>query len=482
MSNGADDGTNPGDASTVDADGAGHTGSRSGDVSSYRGDPTPEALREIARYFVYIGIVGFGGPLVHIAMMEDDLVGDPEDPESGGWTDQSTFMEGLAICNTLPGPASTQLGIFMGWVRGGNLGALVAGGAFMLPTFLLVVLFSWIYFAFQAVPSVEAFFYGINPVVIGLIVGAAWSMGQSALAEGRTDLEFDVRGETWQVDALLLALLVATILVTALINPNPVIAFVVAGLIAVALYRSAWVRANRRSVSVGLLIGGAVAVGYAFRDRIVDLLGPNARAALEASPIWGLVLVLWSNVWVQLFAFMLYTGSFIYGGGLVLIPFIEKYVVNEFAWMTAREFVDGVAIGQLSPGPVVMTTAFVGYKVLLDASGGLIAIAVLGALVATIGAFGPSFVFIMGLFPYFAMVRENDVVRTALQGVNAAVVGAILGATVTLARESFVVDGVLDPLPVVLAAVTFALFNRGIDAVYLIFGGGAVGMAAFFLL
>ena len=449
---------------------------------SYGGEATPERLREIARYFIYIGIVGFGGPLVHIAMMEDDLAGDPDDPDGAGWTDQSTFMEGLAICNTLPGPASTQLGIFMGWVRGGTLGALVAGGAFMLPTFLLVVFFSWIYFAFQAVPSVEAFFYGINPVVIGLIVGAAWSMGRSALAEGRTDLEVEVRGDTWQIDFLLLVLLIGTILVTAVINPNPVVAFVVAGLIAVALYRSAWVRANLRAVSTGAVVGGVTAAGYVLRDRILDLLGPSARAALEASPIWGVLLVLWSNTWVQLFAFMLYTGSFIYGGGLVLIPFIEKYVVNEFAWMTAREFVDGVAIGQLSAGPVVMTTAFVGYKVLLDASGGLIAIAVLGALVATIGAFGPSFVFILGFFPYFARVRENDVIQTALTGVNAAVVGAILGATVTLARESFIVDGVLDPLTALLAVATFALFTRGVDAVYLIFGGGAIGIAAFFVL
>ena len=476
----SDDPTDDSDSvSNASADDPGSTP----DVSSYRGEATPERLREIARYFIYIGIVGFGGPLVHIAMMEDDLVDDdPDDPASDGWTDQSTFMEGLAICNTLPGPASTQLGIFMGWVRGGNLGALVAGGAFMLPTFLLVVLFSWIYFAFQAVPSVEAFFYGINPVVIGLIVGAAWSMGQSALAEGRTDAEFEVRGDSWQVDFLLLVLLVATILVTVLVNPNPVVAFVAAGLVAVALYRSGWVRANRRAVSVGAVVGTVVAATYAARDRLLDLLGPSARAALEASPIWGVLLLLWSNTWVQLFAFMLYTGSFIYGGGLVLIPFIEKYVVNEFAWMTAREFVDGVAIGQLSPGPVVMTTAFVGYKVLLDASGGLLAVAVLGALVATIGAFGPSFVFIMGFFPYFARVRENDVVQTALKGVNAAVVGAILGATVTLARESFVVDGVLDPLTVVLAAVTFVLFLKGVDAVYLIFGGGGIGMAAFFLL
>lgn len=440
-------------------------------IDQYRGKATRTNLIEIARYFIYIGIVGFGGPLVHIAMMEDDLVGEER------WTDQQTFLEGLAICNTLPGPASTQLGIFMGWIRGGNFGALVAGGAFMLPTFILVVFFSWLYFAYQAVPSVEAFFYGINPVVIGLIVGAAWSMAQSALAEGRSDIGIDIGSESWTIDYLLLVLLVATVVVTVLINPNPVLSFVIAGLVAVAIYRSQWVRQNSRRVLRWTVIGGILSTLFSLRNSILELVGPGLRNAVESSPVWDVLVLLWTNVWVKLFLFMVYTGSFIYGGGLVLIPFIEKFVVNEFAWMTGREFVDGVAIGQLSPGPVVMTTAFVGYKLLLDASGGVTAVAVLGALVATIGAFGPSFVFITGFFPYFATVRENEVVQTALMGVNAAVVGAILGATVSLASESFV-----DPLTVALAGATFVLFLRGVDAVYLIFGGGAVGIAAFFFL
>jgi chromate transporter len=189
---------------------------------------------------------------------------------------------------------------------------------------------------------------------------------------------------------------------------------------------------------------------------------------------------------------MIYTGSFIYGGGLVLIPFIELYVVREFGWMTGREFVDGIAIGQLSPGPVVMTTAFVGYKLLLDVSGGVVAVAVIGALVAAIGAFGPSFVFIIGFFPYFAKIRENDVVQTALIGVNAAVIGAILGATVLLAEESFVVEQpslpiavgevIFDLFTILLAVATYWLFVRGLHAAYLIAGGGAIGVGAFFLI
>ncbi|WP_135306168.1 chromate efflux transporter [Haloarcula amylovorans] len=441
-------------------------------VDEYSGQSSPAKLVEIARYFLFIGIVGFGGPLVYIAMMEDDLVGE----ESRRWTDESIFMEGLAICNMLPGPASTQLGIFMGWIRAGNPGAIVAGFFFMLPTFVLVVFFSWLYFAYQTLPAVEASFYGINPVVIGLIVGATYSMAQSALADGQSHAEFDIGSETWSVDFLLVALLVAATVATATLNPNPVLEFIVAGLIAVALYRSDWVRANVKRITAAGIVTAILGGLYALRSRVLDLVGPRARTAIEASPLWGLALALWANPWVKLFLFMIYTGSFIYGGGLVLIPFIEKYVVNEFAWLTAREFVDGIAIGQLSPGPVVMTTAFVGYKLLLDVSGGVVWIAILGALVATIGAFGPSFVFIMGFFPYFARVRENDVSQTALTGVNAAVVGAILGATVTLAAESFV-----DAFTVALAIVTFGLFVRGTHAAYLILGGGGIGIAWYFL-
>ena len=437
----------------------------------YRGDPSRHKLIEIAKYYLFIGIVGFGGPLVHIAMMEADLVGE----DSREWTDERTFMEGLAICNMLPGPASTQLGIFMGWIYAGNLGAIVAGFFFMLPTFVIVVFFSWLYFAYQELPSVEALFYGINPVVIGLIVGASWSMAGSAFAEGRRRTELDVAGKSWSIDPLLVAVLAAAVVVTAILGTNPVVQFVVAGVLAVAIYRSAWVRANLRRVSLWAIVGAVAGILFTFRDRALDLLGPTARRALEASPIWGLLLALWANPWVQLFLFMIYTGSFIYGGGLVLIPFIELYVVREFGWMTGREFVDGIAIGQLSPGPVVMTTAFVGYKLILDTYG-LVTIAVVGALVATIGAFGPSFAFIMGFFPYFAKVRENELVQTALVGVNAAVVGAILGATVTLAVESFV-----DVFTVLLAVVTFFLFVRGVHAAYLIVGGGIVGMGWFFL-
>ncbi|MFC7203798.1 chromate efflux transporter [Haloferax namakaokahaiae] len=436
-------------------------------VSRDKGSASRPRLAEVARFFLKLGLIGFGGPLVHIALMEDELVGE----EGAGWTDEATFMDGLAICNMLPGPASTQLGIFMGWVRAGTLGALVAGVTFMAPTFLIVVALSFVYFRYGELPSVTAFFYGVNPVVIGLIAGAAYSMGRKALARGDAHTTFSVGGDEWRVDYRLVALLVGALVATVLINPNPVVEFAVAGAIAVALYQWEWLRTNSRRVS---LAGGLVAVLtvlYLARD----WLASRAAGLSMLSPIVGIAGLLWANSWVKLFAFMLYTGSFIFGGGLVLIPFIEKYVVSEFGWLTAQQFVDGIAIGQLTPGPVVMSTAFVGYKLMLDLYGS-VAWAVIGAFVAMVGAFAPSFFFITVMFPYVARVRDNAVVGVALTGINAAVVGAIVGATITLG-----LDAIVDGFTALLALVSFVLFARGVDAAYLILGGGVVGAVVFFL-
>ncbi|WP_458209539.1 chromate efflux transporter [Haladaptatus sp. NG-SE-30] len=437
----------------------------------YRGTPTHGNLLEIAQFFLKLGIVGFGGPLVHIAMMEDELVGE----RSRKWADQSTFMEGLAICNMLPGPASTQLGIFMGWIRGGTAGAVVAGTCFMLPAFAIVIALSYLYFTYGELPAIrDGLFYAINPVVIGLILGAAYSMARSTLGEAETDLAFEIGGDSWDVDVKLLALLVAALLATVVVNPNPVLEFAVAGAVAILIYQREWARSNLGRLSLAGGVGILLGVLYVARGRIAEFVSTPAQKTGTYATLATVAGTLWANTWVKLVLFMLYTGSFIYGGGLVLIPFIEKYVVGEFGWMETATFVDGIAIGQLTPGPVVMTTAFVGYELLLPRG---VSWAVLGGFVAAFAAFAPSFVFIVAMFPYVAKVRDNPAVRTALVGINAAVVGAILGATVSLAREAIV-----DPLTALLALVTLALFVRGVQAVYLIVGGGGFGLVAFYLL
>ncbi|WP_266080079.1 chromate efflux transporter [Haladaptatus caseinilyticus] len=437
----------------------------------YKGHPSPANLREIAGFFLKIGVVGFGGPLVHIAMMEDELVGEG----SRQWTDESTFMEGLAICNMLPGPASTQLGIFMGWVRGGTPGAVVAGACFMLPAFAIIVALSYLYFAYGELPAIrDGLLYAINPVVIGLIVGSAYSMARSALGAAETDLSFEIGDDSWSVDVRLLFLLVAALVATILFNPNPVLEFAVAGFVALLIYRWSWVASNLGRMSLTAAISITLAGLYFSRDKIVEFASSRAKGTGWYAAVASIAGALWANTWVKLVLFMLYTGSFIYGGGLVLIPFIEKYVVDEFGWMDTATFVDGIALGQLTPGPVVMTTAFVGYELFLSQG---IPMAVFGAFVAAFAAFAPSFVFIVAMFPYVARVRDNPQIRTALVGINAAVVGAILGATVSLAQEAIV-----DPLTTMVAFGTFVLFVRGVKAVTLILGGGVIGIVAYYLL
>lgn len=313
----------------------------------YKGHPSPAKLREIARFFLKIRVVEFGGPLVHIAMMEDELVGE----KSREWADESTFMEGLAICNMLPGPASTQLGIFMGWVRGGTPGAVIAGSCFMLPAFAIIVALSYLYFAFGELPVIrEGLFYTINPVVIGLIVGAAYSMARNALGEAETDLSFEIGDDSWNVDLNLFLLLVAALIATVLFNPNPVLEFAVAGGVILVIYRRKWIASNLDRMSLVAIVGFLLTALYFARDRIAELASSQVKRTGMYAAVAGIAGTLWANTWVKLVLFMVYTGSFIYGGGVVLIPFIEKYVVREFGWMDTATFVDGIALDQLTPG------------------------------------------------------------------------------------------------------------------------------------
>lgn len=179
---------------------------------------------------------------------------------------------------------------------------------------MIVVGFSYLYFVYQIVPSLEAFFYGINPVVIGLIVGASYSMYQSALAGADDDLSISVGSDEWTVDYKLTALLVRALLATVVFNPNPVIEFVVTGLLAIGIYRTDWVRANVRTVSLTAVIGIVLGLFYVSWDQFTGVIGSRIEGLVRGTSIATAALALWSNVWIKLFLFLVYTGSFIYGG------------------------------------------------------------------------------------------------------------------------------------------------------------------------
>lgn len=369
-------------------------------------------LKELSRLFLKLGVIGFGGPQAHIAMIHDEAV------IRRGWLKEDQFLEGVAICEMLPGPASTQTGIYIGYLRAGQLGALVAGLCFIAPAFLIVLLLSWAYFKFQGVPQIEHLFLGISPVVIAIIFGFCYKLSKKAIKD-------------WQGIAIALAVLILSVV----LRINVLLLFLLAGLAGLAIYRPTSPPPAGPSPSAWLAPLLPITQG------LPNLLANLPTEPLAVTSFWGLDRI--QAYFLPLTSFFLKTGAFIFGGGLVIIPLLEAAVVDDFGWMTRSQFIDGVALGELTPGPVVITAAFVGYKVA----------GALGALVATVAIFTPSFLFIMFASPFLLRLRQNPWVKSFLRGVLPGVLGAIAAAAIPLAAAAL-----LQPtVPRTVVAVTVGL-------------------------
>ena len=370
--------------------------------------PLSARLAELTQLFLKLGTIGFGGPQAHVAMQNDEAVVRRQ------WLTQEQFTEGLAICEMLPGPASTQMGIYVGYVRGGQLGALVAGLAFIAPAFLIVLVLSWAYFRYQSVPQLDAIFLGISPVVIAIILAFCWKLGKRAIQD-------------WTR-----ALIAVAVFGLTLGTPVPILLlFLGAALVGGGLY------GPRGPKALPLGSSGdrrGMILPFGVWEAGLEL----ARSLLAASPEVLALSSFWGVERIQIYfwpllAFFLKVGSAVFGGGLVIIPFISGEVVDQLGWLTRSEFLDGVAIGQLSPGPVVLTAAFIGYKVA----------GVLGSVVATVAIFAPSFVFILLASPVLLRIRRNAWIRGGLQGITPAALGAIAAAAVPLGQNAVLQDTVL---------------------------------------
>ncbi|TVP56764.1 MAG: chromate efflux transporter [Nodularia sp. (in: Bacteria)] len=391
-------------------------------------------LLELAQLFLKLGLIGFGGPQAHIAMINDEAV------VRRGWFTQEQFLEGVAICEMLPGPASTQMGIYTGYVRAGQLGALVAGICFILPAFLIVLTLSWAYFRFQGIPQIEYLFLGVTPVVIAIIFGFCWKLAKRAIT--------DVKG---------VAIALAVLLVTLLFQVNILLQFVLAGIVGLILYRPP---SNRTSAWLVPLLP--------MMQVLPKTLATVSTDTLALSSFWGLERI--QEYYLTLIFFFLKVGSFIFGGGLVILPLLESEVVNQFHWLTRSEFLDGVAIGEFTPGPVVIAAAFVGYKVA----------GAMGALISAIAIFTPSFLFIMGAAPLLVRIRQNPWIRSFLQGVTPAVLGAIAAAAIPLAQTAIIQDtlgrSILAAMISILALVALIRFKR--PTWQLVPAGAIIGLIA----
>lgn len=387
-------------------------------------DTPPSSLFEIARYFLTLGATGFGGPVALANYMRADLV------DARRWLDEAEYDEGLAIATACPGPLAYQLGIYCGYVLRGAPGAVVAALAFAAVPFVMVCVAAYLYVRYAGAWETRALFYGIAPVVVALIVKACWNLGRKTLGRDAA---------AWGFFAAALALTLA-------IQRELAALFVAAGTLGIFVFGRDTTEPGKRRIE-----------GYKVRSTALPVIGAAAMSGLAGA---GTV--------AALFLFFFKTGLLVFGSGLVIVPFLKTYVVDQYHWLSNRQFLDAVAVGMISPGPVVITATFVGF--LLKG--------LPGAFAATIGIFLPPFGFTVLATPLLRRYRANARVRGFLRGVTVAVVGVLAG-TVYLVGRSVVGDAITATL----AAGSLLLATRArLPDQALVGLGAAVGLIAYPLL
>jgi chromate transporter len=371
------------------------------------------SLREIVGYFLRLGTLGFGGPVALVGLMEKELVAER------GWLSRDEMRDAIAVSQSLPGPLAIQVGIFIAYLRGGFWGAWAGGWAFILPNFLIVAALGALYVHFGGLSWITAIFYGVSPAVIALILHSCWRLSKLGM-------------EHW-LQWLMAAL---CFVVTVALEAEVAVLFIGAGILGMLYY--------------GTLFRGAAPPG----------------AALAAVPLaLGTSKAATAGTLGQMFAFFLKAGSLTFGSGLVIVPFLEKGLVQQTGWLDAREFLVAVAVGMVSPGPVVITATFVGYLVA----------GFWGALVSTVGIFLPSFLLILVVAPILMRHRANRNVQGFVKGAYAAAIGTILGASVLLGKIA-----IGDWLTIAIAVASLAvLFRWKISNPLLMAVTAAIGLIAF---
>jgi chromate transporter len=361
------------------------------------------------RYFLRLGTLGFGGPIAVVGYMQRDLV------ETRGWISKQDFLDGVALGQTMPGPLAAQVAMWAGYLKRGAAGAAASALAFIAPSFLMVTAVAAVYAHYSGLPVVQSLFYGIAPAVMAIITIAAWKLVR--LTDGK-----DWRA--WAISAVVFA-------VTASTGREPIYLIVGAGLLLILLdARPGW-RLPRRKPPAGTTTG----------------TGTGSRKALGMLPLSAPVLgaLASGGVLISLGLFFLKTGALVFGSGLAIVPLLRDGVVAQHHWLTQAQFLDAVAMGLITPGPVVITAAFIGYLVAGPA----------GALVATLAIFTPIYLGVVVPGRWFIRHRDNAQIKAFVTGATAAAGGALCGAVVVLTRQA-----VTDWITAAIAVVTLALLLR----------------------
>jgi chromate transporter len=375
-------------------------------------------LGQLVIYFLKLGTWGFGGPVALVGYMHRDLVDDKQ------WLTEEEYREGLALAQLAPGPLAAQLGIYIGFVHYGLLGATLAGLAFVLPSFIMVVLLGMLYRMYSGIAWMREVFYGVGAAVIGIISISAYKLTIKSV--GKINLE------SVKTNWLLWVFYLIAVVSTVVTQQEQIFLFIGCGLLNMIVKAPpGWLK-KPATMQVFLLTG----IGF-----------------------WTFS----KDTLVRIGLFFLKAGTFVFGSGLAIVPFLHAGVVNDYHWLNESQFVDAVAVAMITPGPVVITVGFIGYLVA----------GFPGAAVAALATFLPCFLFTVILAPHFKKIAKNKSVKAFVDGITAAVIGALVGSVIIIAMRSIV------DIPTALIAVVAALlliYTKKIQEPYLILIAALLGI------
>ena len=375
-------------------------------------------LGELAIYFLKLGTWGFGGPVALVGYMHRDLVDDKQ------WLTEEEYREGLALAQLAPGPLAAQLGIYIGFVHYGLLGATLAGLAFVLPSFIMVVLLGVLYRMYSGLAWMREVFYGVGAAVIGIISISAYkltikSVGKINLGSIKTN---------WLLWLFYLIAVVSTVIT----QQEQIFLFIACGLLYMIVKAPpAWLK-KPATMPLFLLTG----IGF-----------------------WTFS----KDTLIRIGLFFLKAGTFVFGSGLAIVPFLHSGVVNDYHWLNESQFVDAVAVAMITPGPVVITVGFIGYLVA----------GFPGAAVAALATFLPCFLFTVVLAPHFKKIAKNKSVKAFVDGITAAVIGALVGSVIIIAMQS-IID--ISTFLIAIGAILLLIYTKKIQEPYLILIAALLGI------
>jgi len=380
-----------------------------------------ERLVELALLFLKLGAISFGGPAANIAVIESEVV------HKRRWVTRQEFLDMLGAANLIPGPTSTEMAINTGFIRAGWIGLFVAGASFIIPAAAITGAFAWAYVHFGSLPQTASVLSAIKPAVIAVIVVAIWRLGKTAMKDAG------------------LAVLGVAALAAFFLAVNPIVILLGGGLLGMTVRRRGTLRPN-----VTLCVPTTFAWSWLVRDPVLSATVLVSGTLVARPPLGRIAL------------FFLKVGAVLYGGGYVLLAFLEHGLVQQQGWLTQKQLLDAVAIGQFTPGPVLSTATFIGYLL-----GG-----VPGAAVATVGIFLPSFLYVALLAPVLFRLRKSAWMGAFLDSVNVCAIALMGGVTFRLAVDAF--HGWISW---VIGTVALLILSRWkVSPAWVVLGGGVVGL------